>query len=595
VAALFVIGSIHVAGCSRLESIAPLLAGGLAAPEGQTEIAPLVTAEGVEVAILVVGADGLSLAMHPSQATATAGALALPPTPTPISQATMPLVKVTAQSLNVRAGPGVEHRAVGVVHSGQQLAVLGANPDGTWLHVTHGVEVDGWVSAHYVAPVADTSLPTPTPREELASPPAPGPMPTGTTAPSHTPTSAPTESPPTESPDIPTGAPTETDAIPTPSPATEQSPAGEQEADTPSPSPAVASATPVVHAIRVPSPSYGVAAHLLGSDDVRQAALSRVEELGFDWVKVQIRWLDYEGSSKGSYTWDWLDPIVAQVHGRGLNLMISVIAAPEWARPAADDLSINGVPENPQDLGDFLAAMVARYPGQIAAIEVWNEQNLGREVGFHPDANQYVDMLKAGYRSIKDVDPGVIVVSGGLTPTGTDDGYVAIADRRYLDQMLAAGAAGYADAIGAHPSGYNLPPDANWRNPPPEQCGAFEFSCSNPHPSWSFKATLEDYHQILANHGVDRQIWVTEFGWAVCGVPPAGYEYCQDNTGWEQREWLRRSYGVVKEWGWDWVGVMFVWNLNYAQAAPGTEMAMFSILDTSGNPTEAFEGLKGLE
>ncbi|MBC8254697.1 MAG: SH3 domain-containing protein, partial [Ardenticatenia bacterium] len=224
VAALFVIGSIQVAGCSRLESIAPLLAGGLAAPEGQTEITPLVTAEGVEVAILVVGADGLSLAMHPSQATATARALALPPTPTPVSPVTMPLVKVTASSLNVRAGPGVEHHAVGVVHSGQQLAVLGTSPDGTWLHVARGVEVDGWVSAHYVVPVAhplpaDTPLPTPSPREEIATPPVPGPMPTWTAAPSHTPTPAPPPTPaPAPPPDTPPPPPPHTAPPPPPPP-----------------------------------------------------------------------------------------------------------------------------------------------------------------------------------------------------------------------------------------------------------------------------------------------------------------------------------------------------------------------------------------
>ena len=366
-------------------------------------------------------------------------------------------------------------------------------------------------------------------------------------------------------------------------------PAGEPRVpSTPSPDEAEASTW------RVPSPSYGLAAHLLGDDDTRQAALDRVQELGFDWVKVQIRWLDYEGRGKGVYTWDWLDPIVTGVNDRELKLLISVVAAPEWARPPGDDLGVHGTPEDPRDLGHFVAAMTGRYRGQIGAIEVWNEQNLGRETGYRLDVEHYVAMLQSGYQSVKAVDPQVIIVSGGLTPTGTDDGYVAIDDRRYLNQMLAAGAGDYADAIGAHPSGYNLPPDADWRQPPPEQCGAFQFPCTNPHPSWSFKATLEDTHRILVNHGVDKQVWATEFGWASCGVPQPGYEYCQDNTAWEHREYLRRALELVGEWGWDWVGVMFVWNLNYAQAAPGTEMAAFSILDGDGNPTDAFEGLKGL-
>jgi len=114
---------------------------------------------------------------------------------------------------------------------------------------------------------------------------------------------------------------------------------------------------------------------LLGDEGTRRAALDKVQDINFNWVKTQIRWLDYEGSAKGAYNWAWLDPIVADVNARGLKLMLSVVAAPEWARPAGDDYSLNGVPEKPQDLGDFLAALAQRYPGQIAAIEVWNEQN----------------------------------------------------------------------------------------------------------------------------------------------------------------------------------------------------------------------------
>ena len=332
----------------------------------------------------------------------------------------------------------------------------------------------------------------------------------------------------------------------------------------------------------------------MGDEATRRAALDKVQDVNFNWVKTQIRWLDYEGSAKGAYNWAWLDPIVADVNARGLKLMLSVVAAPEWARPAGDDFSINGVPENPQDLGDFLAALAGHYPGQIAAIEVWNEQNLAREVGGRLDVAKYVALLKAAYTSVKAVNPNVIIVSGGLTPTGTNDGYTAIDDRQYLQQMVLGGAANYADAIGAHPSGYNMPPDADWQDPPQDQCGVFGFPCSNPHPSWVFKATLEDYHDILAANGINKQIWATEFGWAVCGVSQPGYEYCQDNTRWEQREWIHRAYQLVGELGWDWVGTMFVWNLNYAQVAPDSEMAAFSILDRDGNPTDAFEGLRGL-
>ncbi len=538
-----------------------------------TSLLPEVDATAVsveETPQLFFDRNGLPVMLRPSEARATMTAIAAIPTATPPvrmaantdgkTPAQQTLVEVTVDALRVRRGPGTDYERIGAVHRGARLVVLEKNDTGDWLHISKGTDIDGWVAAAYVQPVIDD----------------------GTVAALPTATATPTPVPPTPTATI-SFTPINPPEHRTPTPVIE------------TPTPASPTATPVPPAIRVPAPSYGLNVHLLGDDDSRRAALNRVQEVNFNWVKTQIRWLDYEGAGKGAYNWAWLGPIVADVNGRGLKLVLSVVAAPEWARPAGDDYSINGVPESPQDLGDFLATLVGHYPGQIAAIEVWNEQNLAREVGGHLDVGHYVAMLKAAYTSVKAVDPNVIIISGGLTPTGTNDGYTAIDDRQYLGQMIAGGAAQYTDVIGAHPSGFNLPPDADWRNPPPDQCGVFKFPCSNPHPSWAFKATLEDYHHILVTNGVNKQIWATEFGWAVCGVAQSGYEYCQDNTGWEQREWLRRSYQLIDEWGWDWVGVMFVWNLNYAQAAaPGSEMAAFSILDQDGNPTNAFEGLKGL-
>ena len=563
-------------GDVNIESVKALVSGKTA----KKEIIPVANAAGTpEIPRAFVSLDGLTQVMLPAEATATAQFIAAIPTApqTAGSEQAKPaatasnnaLVEVIVEALNVRAGPGVDYDKVGRTLLNDRLSVIESKGD--WLHISKGTEIDGWVAARFVKPLSGSQ----TLARAAASPP------TATPSPAAPPTATATfavVNPPSAQKDKPT---------PAAAPASEESEA----APAPAPSKAAASAP---SGIRVPSPSYGLAVHLLGGDGPRGDALNRVQELGFEWVKIQIRWLDYEGSAKGAYKWDWLDPVAADVNGRGLKLLVSVVAAPEWARPQGDDYSMNGVPQNPQDLGDFLAAMAQHYPGQIAAIEVWNEQNLAREVGGLLSVDHYTAMLQSAYASVKAVDPNIIIVSGGLTPTGTNDGYTAIDDRTYLQKMVAAGAFNYADAVGAHPSGFNLPPDADWRNPPQDQCGVFEFSCSNPHPSWSFKATLEDYHNILAAAGINKQVWATEFGWAVCGVPQAGYEYCQDNTGWEQREWLRRAYQLIDEWGWDWVGAMFVWNLNYAEFAPGSEMAAFSILDQNGNPTDAFEGLKGL-
>jgi hypothetical protein len=137
--------------------------------------------------------------------------------------------------------------------------------------------------------------------------------------------------------------------------------------------------------------------------------------------------------------------------------MFSVVAAPDRAR--SNDTGV-GPPDDPQDLADFMGNMATRYKGRVQAYEIWNEQNLRREWEGAPlSAADYVGLLGAAYQAIKAVDPGAIVVSGGMAPTGVNDGVEAIDDRIYLEQMYAAGLSGVCDAVGAHPRGFANPPD----------------------------------------------------------------------------------------------------------------------------------------
>ncbi|MFO7918427.1 MAG: hypothetical protein R6V13_10135, partial [Anaerolineae bacterium] len=198
-----------------------------------------------------------------------------------------------------------------------------------------------------------------------------------------------------------------------------------------------------------------------------------------------------------------------------------------------------------------------------------------------------VDLLEVAYYAIKDADPEAIVVSGGLAPTGGDGGNKAIDDRIYLAQMYDEGLTQYCDAVGAHPSGYNLPPDADWRtyeDPDASFRGPFE----NRHPSWSFKATMEDYHDIIDGH---KRIWPTEFGWAsVDGLdvdPAEGYGYAADNTEEEQAAYIVRAYEMGRSWGW--VGPMFLWNLNFTPVVGvHDEKAAFGIVYENWDPRPAF-------
>ncbi|OQY19355.1 MAG: hypothetical protein B6I34_09670 [Anaerolineaceae bacterium 4572_32.1] len=377
---------------------------------------------------------------------------------------------------------------------------------------------------------------------------------------------------------------------PTPTPTPTRTPTGTPR-PTSTPQPAN---TPAVPAPQV-APSvgyafdYGIQAHAIGQD--LGPIFDAIRQLGFRWLKVQVEWKNHEGS-KGQYGWADLDRLVETAQLNGIKLLFSVVKAPTWARPGGTDLSVEGPPANPQDYADFVGAVAARYRGRVHAYEIWNEQNLHYEWGNEPlDANRYVQLLKLAYQAIKAQDPGAIVVSGAPTPTGLNDGAIAIDDRTYLQQMYNAGLRYYCDAIGVHPSGYANPPDSKFGEGPAGP------SHSN-HPSFFFRHTMEDYRAIMVISGdSNKRLWPTEFGWSTThglGAPPAqGYEYANYNTEQDQANYIVRAYQMAKAWGW--VGPMFLWNLNYGPASGKfDEKAGFGIVYPNWAPRPAFYALANM-
>jgi hypothetical protein len=322
--------------------------------------------------------------------------------------------------------------------------------------------------------------------------------------------------------------------------------------------------------------------------DDREQVADAIVGMGFGWVKQQVQWREVE-PSKGSFNWGELDKVVEAANSRGIRVLFSVLRSPSWASDHADS-----PPRDFNDFGDFVGALAARYKGRGMAYEIWNEQNLKREWQDYPigdrwsdvGACKYVDLLRISYTRIKAADPYAMVVAGGLTPNGVFDSNIALDDRTYLRQMYDCGILGWFDALGAHPSGYNNPPDVDWWS---WQDGDTGFKG---HPSFFFKATMEDYRNIMLEKGDGgRRIWITEFGWAVGAALP-GYEYAADNTEAERAAWLVKAYQMSKEWGY--VGVASLWNMNFRIVAPGSEQALFGILDAGFAPTPSYLALRDM-
>lgn len=304
----------------------------------------------------------------------------------------------------------------------------------------------------------------------------------------------------------------------------------------------------------------------------RGAAIGATKNMGFSWVKFQLPWKDFEGQQGQR---NWPDDIVGDLNGNGLQILASIVKAPAWARPGNTDLGVEGPPADPGTYASFVGEFAGRYCGRVQAIEVWNEQNLHYEWGNEAlDAARYVRLLAAAYRAIKAACPSMIVVSGAPTPTGANPP-AAIRDTLYLEQMYRAGLRNYCDAVGAHPSGYGNPPDSRVQD---FQAGNYSRPSHVNDSSFYFRNTMEQYRNIMVKYGDgNKRIWPTEFGWASTGSPVAGYEYALYNSEQQQGEYIVRAYQIMRGWGF--VGVAFLWNLNYNKSHPGSELAAFGIMD----------------
>lgn len=384
-------------------------------------------------------------------------------------------------------------------------------------------------------------------------------------------------------------------------------------APAPTPTPPPAAAAPPPSAPAAPPPStpaapatslldfgYGIQAYALDPDNA-QKTLRHVNDLGFTWLKQQVRWKEME-PTRGNRQYGKLDDLITRADAANVNVLFSVVKSPDWAREPNADTSISGPPANNADFANYVGDLARRYCGRsLKAIEVWNEQNLHHEWGNLPlNARGYVELLRAASGQIRAACPSMLIISGAPTPAGNNGapqsrgGTAAVDDFDYLRQMLEAGMANYVDAIGAHPSGYNVPPSVGWRN----ACAAiqrsgnsFNGACDTPHHSWSFRSTMEGYRAIaLANGAGHLKIVATEFGWAAGGKYHPAYGYADDNSYEEQEAWTVEAFRMIRNW--DWAGPAFLWNLNFRVVADGTERAQWGIVKPNWSPLPVYTALK---
>ncbi|RPI97604.1 MAG: hypothetical protein EHM39_09225 [Chloroflexi bacterium] len=266
------------------------------------------------------------------------------------------------------------------------------------------------------------------------------------------------------------------------------------------------------------------------------------------WVKRQLQ----VGMNDSAF--------LAEAHGIGLKVVFSVVGDKNQIMNASYQ----------DTYAQYVAGLAA---GGADAIEIWNEMNIDREwpAGQINGAN-YVPLLAKAYNAIKAANPGTIVITGALAPTGffgaagcTSQG---CNDDTYTQQMAAAGAGNYADCIGVHYNEGIVSPRQSSGDP------------RDNYPTRYFGTMLS---RAIGPFG-GKKACFTELGYLSpegLGSLPGAFAWGGETSVAEQAQWLAEAAVSAASSGN--VRMMIVFNIDFTTWGGSDPMAGYAIMRPGGS------------
>jgi hypothetical protein len=177
------------------------------------------------------------------------------------------------------------------------------------------------------------------------------------------------------------------------------------------------------------SPEFGADVGVLFQNHyppmVVDRALAGAAQAGLGLARVAPLWELTEPLAPmgGTHRYDWRydDFIARELTRHGLRWVAVLAFAPGWA--SVEPGMLHAAPRGAADYAAYAAAVARRYPGLIAAFEIWNEEDLPVFWRPSPDPMAYARLYAAARRAIHSVDPGASVLIGGLA--GGHRGFLA--------------------------------------------------------------------------------------------------------------------------------------------------------------------------
>jgi hypothetical protein len=317
----------------------------------------------------------------------------------------------------------------------------------------------------------------------------------------------------------------------------------------------------------------------------RDLSLRMISEAGFKWIRQEFPWEDIEIHGQGDFedrrhephrsAWAKYDNIVELAEKYDLSIIARLSNPPAWSRATGDEIGTYAPPDDYNDFGDFVHAVVSRYKGRIKYYQIWNEPNIYPEWGEQPvDPEAYTELLKIGYTRAKEADPDCVIISGALAST-IELGPRNLNDFIFLQRMYDAGAGDYFDILAMQ--GYGL-----WSGPYDRRMRPRVINFSRP-------LYIRDI--MVKNGDEHKPIWISEMNWNA--VPPdfpiKPYGYV---TKEQQARYVVEAYERARA-EWPWVGVVNFWFFKRpSEAEKDQPWYYFRMVEPDFTPLPVYDAVK---
>ncbi len=311
-----------------------------------------------------------------------------------------------------------------------------------------------------------------------------------------------------------------------------------------------------------------------------EAALARIAEGGFVWVRQSFYWSQIE-PEPGRFDWTIPDRIMtALARHPGLRLVVVLDDSPPIP------------PTDPDRFAAFAGAFAARYGAQVDYYQVWDEPNLAAHWGGGPvNPPAYADLLARTARAIRAADrssalpssslrtgtagPDARILLAGLAPT-VETGPQNLSDVSYLEQLYQAGAAPYFDIVAGKPYGFDTGPDDRRA---PEDGAVLNFS------------RLLLLREVMVERGdAGKAVWASHWGWNA--LPPG---WTGAPSLWGQTDEATQAARTVAALEraraeWPWAGALILEHFQPA-AGPDDPRWGFALVGQDGIPRPVYDAV----